>query len=222
MNPKKTRFRIDPSVKRGQSQGGSAPDGHARRCQGRAKHGGQCGRWALRTRNYCAKHGGRLPLATKKMPGFYSKHVGPKLRDKLEELAKQPDSERYSLTGETDAVRLTAIQAMKVFDKVCVDGALDKDGKPNLDARATATMAMRDSMEAVADMLAKATKIDMLRADKIPIGNAKWLAERVMRMIHDLVEPKDKKLAKKLLKHIEELCILEGQIPSKNIVVNID
>ena len=153
---------------------------------------------------------------------YYSKHVGPTLRKKLEELAKQSDDERYSLQGETDAVRMTAVQSMKVFDKICVEGALDKGGKPNLDARTSAAMAMRESMQAVADMLAKATKIDMLRGDRIPIENAKWLSQCIMRMIHDVVAPKNKRLAKILLKKIEELCIQEGNMPTKNVVVNID
>lgn len=156
------------------------------------------------------------------MGGYYSKHAGPTLKRKLEELAKQTDDQRFSLAEETDVVRLTAAQSMKVFDKICVDGALDKNGKLNLEARATATMAMRASMGAVADILTKAAKIDALRADKMPIENAKWLSERIMRMIYEVVEPKDKRLARKLLKKIEELCILEGNVPSRNVVVNID
>ena len=156
------------------------------------------------------------------MPGFYSKHVGPTLKKKLEELANLTDDERYSLNEEADAVRLTAVESMKVFDVVCIQGKLDKDGKPNLESRQMATQAMRDSMDAVADIISKSAKIDALRADKMPIENAKWLAERIMRIVHDVIEPKDKRLAKKVLKKIEELCILEGQIPSKNVVVNID
>lgn len=107
------------------SNGGCPPDDHPRRCQAKAR-GSQdrCKRWALVGSNYCQFHGGRRTHTVKKgLPYRYSKHLGPKLREAVDEFLAQPHHDQISLYEELAMLRLAATQAIRLAEPALVGNA---------------------------------------------------------------------------------------------------
>ncbi len=182
----------DPNVKR-EGNGGRAPDGHTRRCQGRnayltEREGKpiQCGRWALIGRTYCARCGGKQPQHKLKVAArrWYSKHSGVALKARLDEMANAPPDERISLESEIDVARVLAVESIACFDKICVQGNTGTaEGAAAQIMKAQATIAARDAMTFVANIIDKAAKVRASSQGTIDVELIGYLIHQVQAII---------------------------------------
>lgn len=224
---KKKEWFKDYSVKR--TGGGPPPPNHPRRCQARNSLGLQCGRWALRGRDYCAMHGGRTPLSRKKLANYYSKHAGRSLKSLLEEVASQPDDERLSLAEEIDVARINTARALQFFEKIVLNEDFrDKDGnqveigpEKMLQLKSTCSNAVKQGLDQVASLVQAMAKVEALKQDKISVHNIKWIVARIMRLIEEEVEPVNSECAKRLCNRISDLKLLEGDSTNAKVVLSI-
>ena len=221
MEKRKNRWLIDPSVKRSENHG-CPPTGHSRRCQARNRRGTQCGSWALVERNYCPFHGGRTTLTRKRVPNFYSKYAGTKLKEVLERLEKEDDSVRHDLAGEIDIARVSCTEAFKVFDKVIFQGVAD-NGTPNIAARTAAESYLRACIDHLAKVTETDAKIKSKSLGQVPVLNIKFVCDKLLQIVYKRVEQEAElpDLAKLILGDIENM-ELADQSTSKRITVNIE
>jgi hypothetical protein len=219
-NYKKTWFKDESVIYDG--SGGGPPPNHPRRCQSRNAFGTQCGRWALVGRDYCQKHGGRNHNARKVLANYYSKHAGKKLSDLLAELALQNDDERLSLAEEIDVARLNASRVLNLFEKIVIEesftGAdgkqLDLTAETKMKLKSSCANAVKESLDQVSSLVQAMAKVEALKADKISVNNIKWVVNRIMRLIEEIVVPYNADAAKELCAKISDMRLLEnGQGP---------
>ena len=217
----------DPSVKK-IGNGGPPPPNHPRRCQAPNFFREQCGRWALTGVNYCSRHGGRNPRVKKQLANYYSKHAGSKLSGLLEELSKLSDDERLSLAEEIDVARVNASRVLLLFEKIVLEEKfLDKEGKevvltPDklLKLKASCIDAVKVSLDQVSTLVQAMAKVEALKRDKISVHNIKWIADRIMRLIEEEVEPVNSECAKRLCNRIADMKLLE-EGPNAKVVLSI-
>ncbi len=162
------------------------------------------------------------------MARYYSKYAGPRLKEKLEELEAQTTDERLDLRQEVDMAMEQLEKAMIVYDKIVVDGTLDKkdeatgEVKPNIAAREMARRAYQDCREHVASLKEKAAKIEVLKKDKVSVHNLKWFSEQVIVAIVKYAEPVDPTLARRLTEEILKIRVLEQDASNPRVVLSID
>lgn len=123
------------------------------------------------------------------MSNYYAKHLGPKFKDLLAELAEESDEERMSLRDEVDAIMLTAREAACIYEQVCVEGKLDKRDDagvvhPNHEARAAAKKAFENALSSVKDFKETWAKTEVLRKDKISVNNLQWWIANVLKIVN--------------------------------------
>jgi hypothetical protein len=125
------------------------------------------------------------------MANYYAKHLGPKFKDLLAELALDSDEERMSLRDEVDAIMLTAREAACIYEQVCVEGKLDKKDDAgvvhvNHEARAAAKKAFENALASVKDFKETWAKTEVLRKDKISVNNLNWWISSVLKLVNDI------------------------------------
>lgn len=194
------RYPVDLTV-RTDGEGGCAPEGHERRCQGKARSTGrQCGQWAYRDSLFCGLHGGRRshdskPHKSAMKKNRYAGVVGGTLADRLNELAQQSDSERLDLSSEVDVAETTLEKTLIVFDQICHQGKLDKPDPntgeivPNRVARDAAIQQVRNAIDFVRQMRMDAAKITLLSKEKIPANNLGFLTDQIVVAFQKVLEP---------------------------------
>tara|TARA_R110002096_G_C14661938_1_gene728472 strand:- start:62393 stop:63148 length:756 start_codon:yes stop_codon:yes gene_type:complete len=217
----------DPNVKR-LGHGGQPPDGHVRRCQGinrylTEKNGKptQCGRWALKERNYCTRHGGSQRRYKKSVAArrWYSKHAGDALRGKLDEMRDAPPDERISLESEIDMARVLAIQSVAIFDKVCVQNETGTSTHEQAAVlRAQATIACRDAMAFVAGIVDKAARVRSVSDGTIDVELVGYIVHQVQAVIERHITPLEggKALVDKIAEDLNDIRMPSAQHGEKS------
>ncbi len=220
-HPERYKFLVDPTVKR-KGRGGPVPSGDPRRCRSANSVGLQCGRWALRGAYFCKRHGGYRRLGMSKLPNYLASKAGPTLRKKLEEFGKMSDDERMSLSAEIDAVRALAEKCMSEYSEIVIDGRDDHlypDAKDLGDLKRhkeDAAKKLRDALREVSGFAIAKAKVDNLRKNNMPVENAEWLTYNIMKLIHEVIEPVNEKLAHDFAKKIETIRLTDS--PNEKII----
>jgi hypothetical protein len=196
------RFPVDPSVTNPKHCVVPVPDGHPRRCQGRARHRGgedQCQLWALKGREYCQYHGGRIPLGrVGTMRNFYSKYAGPTLKARLEELAQNDDV--MDLSGEIDVSRGMAAEALVYLEAI----AQDTEGKVSAETRALALSTARTALSHVAHLVEKMAKVTSVKAQGgFTAQQIPWLAYQITLILQK--EVNDEAVVKRVVDSLDQL-----------------
>ena len=145
------------------------PEGHPRQCHARSQRTRRrCRRWALVGVDYCQFHGGRRALyyktGKKRLPTFYSKYLGPKLKKRVEELLKTPHDEQVSLYEELALARSMACEALALAAPVFENG---NDLTP--ETRAKAVQVLGAALENVKDLVLAASRLEKDSADKVSL-----------------------------------------------------
>ena len=179
---------------------GGAPNDHPRRCQARSMHTRQqCNKWALKGSKYCQFHGGRNALARKGygLTRFYTRELGPTLKQKLEELTDKPHHEQLTLYEELAIARVQAMQALKMAEPA-LEG---KDLKP--ETRALCFSVLNDAMENVKEMVLAASRIEKEADDKVSIKVLDLFVLQITRAIFRVCGTDNEGLARKIQEEIE-------------------
>jgi len=214
MRPCKQKYRAKktwfpgPSVKYDFKKGGAPPPNHSRRCQSHNREKVQCGRWALKGREFCKRHGGKTPLFLPGLMGkFYSQHAGPKLRELMEKAAAAGD-ERLLLDEEIDFSRTLALRSIQLFETACLDET--ESAKTSVDLKAAAIAGARNAMSHIADLVMKAAKIRALDANSAIAPALDFVVQQVVKAVEDEVAVTDPILAKRLTDRLRDIRLPEN------------
>ena len=211
-------FPRDPNVTVGQrgkgshpwlSSGGPPPPGHPRRCQSKARsHPGQCGRWALTGRDYCAIHGGRARKAHR-LKGFYTRQAKGTFKALMEELAARGD-ERADLSEEVDAARVIASQATKMLA-----AAIEVESEIKVETLvATADFAQR-ALAMVSELVAKMVKVQTMDRGTLDAGQVDHILTQVAEIVGNRIECERTK--DQILKDLKGIRLLDKEV----FIVNV-
>ncbi len=180
------------------------PD-HPRRCHAIAKSRKRCGRWALVTSDYCEFHGGRRSTHSKtgkrRLPSYYSKYLGPKLKDRIEELLNKPHDEQVALYEELALARATAAEALLLAAPLW-DGTQSE--KLNPDVRALMVQTLSQAMNNVKDLVLAASRIEKEAGDKVSIKVINLIVLQIISAINDVCGTENLDIAKAIEAAIEE------------------
>lgn len=186
---------------------GAPPEGHARQCKTFIKRlGRRCRRWALTGRDHCKKHAGRpckAPMSRKQdHKGFYSKHLGPTLRDAMRAVGDQPTNKQLSLFEELRLARAVACEVMAL-----AQGAFSEKGSDK--SKAMACEIMFDALEKVASLVERVNKIEQDSADKLSLSAVDDFVDQLMRIMRE--EAGDEHHA--LIERVEARCKEQIRVP---------
>jgi hypothetical protein len=160
---------------------------------------------------------------------YYSKYAGTKLKDLLEEVSKQSDKERMSLAEEIDVARINTSRALQIFEKVGLNNDFrDTSGKQVeltqdqiLKFKTMSAEAVSSGLNQVSALVQAMAKVEALKADKISVNNIKWVVDRVLRLIEDVVGAKYPDTAKELCDKISEMRLLDDGATNTKVVLSI-
>jgi len=184
------------------------PEGHERQCKARSrKTHRQCRRWALVGSNYCQFHGGRRarnPMLTKgkwRLPSFYSKHLGPTLKKRVEELLNKPHDEQVSLYHELSIARATACRALDLSKPLWDE---NQSKKLNPETKALLLTTVQQAMIHVKDLVVAASRLEKEAGEKVSIKVLNLIVMQICSAVNDVCGTENLELAKAIEKRINE------------------
>ena len=133
-------------------------------------HRGRCKRWALRGSDFCQFHGGRRALQVlnrtgkRKLPSFYGKVLGPKLRDRVEELLSKPHNEQVQLYEELAISRATAAEALLLSSPLWDE---EQAGRLTSETKALMIQTLGQAMDNVKNLVIAASRLEKEAEDKV-------------------------------------------------------
>lgn len=156
---------------------------------------------------YCTLHKGAEPTIKKAYtPTYYAQHLGPTLREALEEQINSPHHLQLQLYEELAVTRTAALEAVKLasilYEQDGDTGKTIADSK-NIDmqTRVALVNAMRDSMVAVKEMVMACSKVEKDVEDKVSLRVIDLYLKQIMNCI-----------GKALRKHPELVDAIQNEI----------
>lgn len=179
------------------------PEGDPRACKRIRSDGTPCRNWQMRGADYCWWHRLRGAAAQtvhndKHMAKsrFYSKVLGPKLRDVVEEILDAPESEKLGAIEELTIIRGINADVAAMYEVA--------QQSSNQDIRLAAGGMLRDSCEQVIRAAERATNIAAKSREMYPVETLQVVVNQIVRMIHDCLVPYlDTPLT---IEHVQYLC----------------
>ncbi len=187
---------------------GAPPEGHPNQCKAKSQRTRQrCRRWALVTSDYCQFHGGRRAAALycktgkNRLPRFYSKFLGPKLKERVEELLNAPHDEQVSLYEELAIARSNACQALKLAQPL-----FDDDLKVELaeETKSLMIQTLGQAMGEVKELVLAASKLEKEASDKVSLKVVNLIVMQIVLAINDVCGTEHLGLAEAISKAIDE------------------
>lgn len=180
---------------------------HPRRCRSVSRVTRmKCRKWALRGSNYCEFHGGRrrsgvnTTTGAGRLPGMYSKHLGPRLKSALEAYLAAPHCEQVALYDEIALARAQVSQALALARPVFED---DPRVKVTAEMRAMALSVLRDSVDHVMRLVSAASKIEKDAEDKVSIRAVNLFIVQIINAVRSVVGD-DEALVRRITDAIDE------------------
>jgi len=187
---------------------GVPPPDHPRRCAGRSRATRRrCKRWALVHSDYCPFHGGRMAAAYRfkrglyTLPSFYSKYLGPKLAEAVQEALNRPHDEQVAVYEELAISRELAGKALKL-SKPLFDPEMEK--KLNAETKALMIQASQTAMEHVKGMVLAASKIEKDAKENISIKAVHLIVNQIILAINEVCGTENLELAKSIADAIDQ------------------
>jgi len=166
---------------------GAPPDNHENQCRAKSKvTRKRCKRWALRTSKYCQFHGGRRAAQVynktgqRRLPGFYSKYLGPKLSERVKELLDTPHDEQVSLYQELAIARANACEALKLSQPL-FDGT-----KINNETKALIISTLGEAMKNVKELVLAASRLEKDQEDKVSMKVVNLIVMQIIIAINEV------------------------------------
>ena len=182
-----------------------------------ASTGKRCSHKSRKGSKYCGMHS-KKDDPTRKVLSYYADTSSEELRAKLMEIAALPIDEKKTLDAEVELLIHLTSTAWTVYDQVCVKGRLDlEEGKTNGKARASARVALADSIDRLSRVKIANAKLDALRGDKMSADAMRDMACQIMDVLEEELE--DKSLFTKICRKIEAIKMEE---PTPRVTMDID
>lgn len=207
---------VDPSLKRGRSEGGVPPHGHPRQCHGTKRDGDRCTQWAMKGSRFCHQHGGREPgFKTTNVVSFYGPKFSQKFRDQLAEIESHADK-RMELFAEIDVARSLAAKSLELFDK-CFNGEEEID--PAL--KAGVIKSCRTALSHVAHLVTQQAKLDVTIGATMSTEQVGALVHKVTHIVAEELQDHPE-LMERVTAKIANLRVLDDtQGGGDNVVINL-
>lgn len=135
------------------------------------------------------------------MPGFYSKHLGPKLSERVKELLDQPHDEQVSLYQELAVTRATACEALKLCQPLWNEKLREKLA-PETEALMIQTLGQ--AMSNVKDLVLAASRLEKDAGDKVSMKVMNLIVMQIVLAINDVCGTENLELAEAIGKAIDE------------------
>ncbi len=187
---------------------GAPPEGHKNQCKANSQRTRvRCRRWALVGSEYCQFHGGRRAAALycrtgkNRLPGVYSKFLGPKLKDRVEELLKRPHDEAVNLYEELAVARAIACEALRLAQPLFDD---DQELKLTPQTKALMIQTLGQAMDEVKDLVLAASKLEKEAGDKVSLKVMNLIVMQIVLAINDVCGTKHLGLAEAIGAAIDE------------------
>lgn len=181
---------------------GAPPNGHERQCRARSRVTRErCRRWALVGSNYCQFHGGRRAqqiVRKRKLPGFYSKYLGPKLSERVKELLDKPHDEQVALYEELAIARANACEALKLAQPLFEEKELEETTKSLI------ISTLSTAMNNVKDLCLAASRLEKEQEDKVSIKVINLIVYQIIVAINDVCGTENEDVAKAIANAIDE------------------
>jgi len=186
------------------------PDGHPRQCRANSRvTRKRCKRWALTGTNFCQFHGGRRATqfvfvkarGRYKLPSFYSKYLGPRLSELVQDSLNRPHDEQVALYEELAITRSLACEALKLAAPLFDDEA-SKKLTPETKALIMATL--NNSMSQVKDLVLAAARVEKAQEDKVSLKVINLIIHQIMRAINDVCGAENLDLVEAIGRAIDE------------------
>ena len=188
---------------------GAPPEGHPNQCKAKSQRTRQrCRRWALVTSEYCQFHGGRraavfyCKTGKNRLPRFYSKFLGPKLKERVEELLNAPHDEQVSLYEELAIARSNACQALKLAQPLFDDD--DLKGKLTDEIKSLMIQTLGQAMGEVKDLVLAASKLEKEAGDKVSLKVVNLIVMQIVLAINDVCGSEHLGLAEAIGRAVDE------------------
>lgn len=188
--------------------GGAPPDGHPRQCRSLSQVTRlRCKRWALRGSNHCQFHGGRRAASIycktgrRRLPGFYSKYLGPKLSERVRELLDAPHDEQVSLYQELAVARASACEALRLAQPLFDDR---QSAKLSPETKSLIIQTLGQAMSNVKDVVLAASRLEREAEDKVSMKVINLVVMQIVLAINDVCGTEHLALAEAIGKAIDE------------------
>lgn len=135
---------------------------------------------------------------------FYARRAGPTLQKLLEELRVSSPEDRHSLAGEIDIARAACLEAVDVFNKVCIESG-DQKGKISDMAKDLSIQILQRSLNNVAELVSKAAKVHSIQSqvfDREVVGH---VIEQLTHIIEKKVAVVSPRLADEIIEAIQNI-----------------
>jgi len=140
----------------------------------------------------------------------YSKFLGPKLAERVEELLEKPHAEQVSLYNELAIARSAACEALKLAAPL-FDEKVEKTLTPDLKALMIQTLGT--AMGEVKDLVLAASKLEKEAGDKVSLKVVNLIVMQIILAINDVCGSEYLDLAEAIAKAIDE----RVRLPLNNI-----
>jgi len=167
--------------------------------------GKRCQKWALKGKLNCQFHGGRQQLVTNarrlKLPGFYSRYLGPKLSERVAELMSRSHDDQVSLYEELAVARATACEALALAQPL-----FDSEASVKLSAETKALMVqtLSQAMSSVKELVLAASRVEKDADDKVSLKVVNLIVQQIVVTISEVCGAEQLPLAEAIAKAIDE------------------
>jgi hypothetical protein len=154
---------------------------------------------------------------------YYSKRLGPKLKQLLAEAEAEGDA-RLALEQECDVARVMALRAIEMYDKVVIEDGLkgknlDEDHVSRLKAQATITL--REALNHVASLVLASHKAKALSASTLDAKNVDWVISEVGLVIARHLREDSPALFDKIMTDLNNIKVI-GKEGKANVTISVD
>lgn len=180
-------------------------ENHPRQCRATSHvTGKRCRRWALVGRKTCQFHGGRtggIRTRRLKLPGFYSRYLGPKLSERVAELMGKSHDEQVSLYEELAVARATACEALALAQPLFEP---EQSAKLNAETKALMVQTLNQAMSSVKELVLAASRIEKDADDKVSLKVVNLIVQQIVVTINETCGTDQAPLAEAIAKAIDD------------------
>lgn len=133
------------------------------------------------------------------MSTFYSKHLGPKLSERVRELLDHPHDVQISLYEELAVARANACEALKLAQPL-----FDEKTKLNPETRSLIIDTLGTAMTNVKELVLAASRLEKDAGDKVSVKVINLVVMQIVMAINDVCGTKHLGIAQAIEKAIDE------------------
>lgn len=202
------------------------PEGHPRRCKQRSRMtGNQCRLWAERGQRFCRSHRKATGINTVKgsyVSTIYRRHLRRTVQEALDAALQEDPSEQIKLYEELALMRMSAAQAVKLWDVATGAYETAEEGKrPELlETSITAGSLMRSALSEVRDTCEKITTMQARSKGFISIHDLAHWMDQIVTAVYRACGDDD--LAQKIEQNIRDMVRLPNDESGTSITPDMD